>query len=1244
MRRRLIIGLVTAPLLVGIFALWLASSEMALQWAAKRVSEASHGTVTVTGLSGSLAHSLRIDHLRYQSPKQVIHIEKAEFTWSPLQLLRARLAVNRLSASTLTIERLKPSDEPPALPIKLRLPLDLQIDQAHIDKAVFFSAGSRIEWRDLHGRLAADKERWQLHDLSVDSEYGRIRGEAMLGTQRPFPLKGVLQFTHDQAQASANLTGNLDEMSLNVSFSGYEAHGEAKAVAKPFDRTPLRELALTARGINPAKMKAEWPQADLHIAMNLKAGSDGALKGALALTNSQPGLLDQQQLPLRSASMQLAGTLNAAQLDNVTLDFGKAGKFTGGSKPVNNETVLTLRTQNFDLHGLSGKMKSTRLAGDIVLTDKNRGQTLAARFGQQRLRLNVRATREDHLLRLDQVTLRADNGELRLSGNMNLTDMKPFALNGMMRHFNPATFGAYPVANLNLDFGLQGHLTPEWQLALHYAIQPSQLFNHPLTGRGSLNADAKHVHGVNAMLALGPNSLSASGNFGMSADRLQWQIDAPRLAVFGKQFNGVLKGKGELGGTLSSPSVSLLLEGSDLLLDGYGARTLRASAQIGEGQNSPLHAEIHLNDAFSQGIPLQTLQASLSGTRQQHRLQLDAHHKEGAFKALAVGGWRPENGWSGTVESLQNQGKYAFSLKQPTPLQIDSNGYAFQNLTLGLANGSVRIDTFKKAGAQLLSRGTATGVPLPWLITLTPDLEERLYTDLVIGADWSLEGDHAALNGKLRVFREAGDVTLHGNTPTTFGLTALEAQARIEKNALQAELTMRGKNVGTLQVDARSQLARKQGAWTLPKQSPLHLNVHADMPSLAWLDWMGVDQGIEADGKLALNLTGRGTIGNPGLSGDILGDNLTLRWAEQGIQLRDGVLRAALQNDRLQIQQASFQGTEGTLRIEGNARTQDAQLVIDMRLIADKLMLLSRPDRLLVVSGSSTLSLDQSRLLIGGQMQADRARLEFPELDSVTISEDVVVIGQDPSQNQARKALPIRYDLAFNLGRNFHVKGQGLDALLSGSVQVFSTPDRLPNARGTIQVAEGTYKAYGQKLEIQRGLITFNGPINNPALNMLAVRKAPAQINAVEAGIVVRGTALAPRARLVSTPEVPDTEKLSWLVLGKGTNMANQKDFNVLGAAASALFGSEYAASLHSGLAATFGIDEFSISNATELDNAIVLVGKRLSSRFYLIFEQSISGATSVAKLRYLLSRRLRVEVGAGTMSTFDLIYNWRFD
>ena len=219
-----------------------------------------------------------------------------------------------------------------------------------------------------------------------------------------------------------------------------------------------------------------------------------------------------------------------------------------------------------------------------------------------------------------------------------------------------------------------------------------------------------------------------------------------------------------------------------------------------------------------------------------------------------------------------------------------------------------------------------------------------------------------------------------------------------------------------------------------------------------------------------------------------------------------------------------------------------------------------------------------------------------------------------------------------------------------GNVRMRALERRPPTVLGNIRATRGTYAAYGQKLRIERGVLNFTGAYDNPGLNILAVRKRPegtalTETN-VEAGVEVRGSALSPTAKLVSTPNVPDSEKLSWLVLGHGADGGSQA--GLLSSAAGALFGGSGSGSLQSKVANTLGLDEIGLTQAsgaaTGLEATVVTVGKRLSRRAYLSFEQGVGTASSLVKLRYKLNERISLQFQTGANSAFDVLYTWAFD
>ena len=843
-------------------------------------------------------------------------------------------------------------------------------------------------------------------------------------------------------------------------------------------------------------------------------------------------------------------------------------------------------------------------------------------------------------------------------------------LNATARNVNPAAFGPYASGSINGDIkaGFQAGAGADWQATLKLALQPSTLSGAPLKGHADIVADARHVANLDVDLELGPNAVQARGSYGGARDRLNWKIAAPQLASLGPQFGGVLNGSGTLAGTVKAPALTLALDGNDLRLFGqHTLKKLRASARLGAGDNAvgsnketdALVSDIALSGYASPALTLATARLQTSGTRAAHQLQLSARNDDIDVAAQVNGGFGAHT-WSGALSKLNNRGRYNVALQAPAQIRITGpadGGLAgllapqqlsVANAVLLLAGGSISLHKLEKVGPLWSSKGQATGVDVNFLAP--PAWREMVQSDLTLGAAWALKLQTTPklapkVDGMLHVYREKGDVAVRADGPLALGLSLLDARVDVQANALRLQLAMDGTRAGNARVDATAQLVQGR----IASASALRASASANMGSLAWLAPLAGQQGLDLDGALTLALRAGGTIGAPALEGDIKGEKLALNWAEHGVKLRNGQLRATLNGDQLLLQLLNFDGVEGNMQVDGWLRFANAAASMQLNLAADKLQVMGRPDRTLVVSGSSTLVRDQKRFQLNGKFKFDRASIELASQDTPTMSDDVIIVGQ-PRAASAAPGLPLNIDVEVDLGNRFRLKGMGLDAILAGNVRVRALERRPPTVLGNIRAVRGTYAAYGQKLSIERAVLNFTGAYDNPGLNILAVRKRPEGTaltdTNVEAGVEVRGSALSPTAKLVSTPNVPDGEKLTWLVLGHGADGGGQA--GLLTSAAGALFGSAKGGSLQQRMADTLGLDEVGLTQAsgaaTGLETTVVTVGKRLSRRAYLSFEQGVGTASSLVKLRYKLNERISLQFQTGANSAFDVLYTWAFD
>ena len=361
------------------------------------------------------------------------------------------------------------------------------------------------------------------------------------------------------------------------------------------------------------------------------------------------------------------------------------------------------------------------------------------------------------------------------------------------------------------------------------------------------------------------------------------------------------------------------------------------------------------------------------------------------------------------------------------------------------------------------------------------------------------------------------------------------------------------------------------------------------------------------------------------------------------------------------IERFTAQGGSGSIRLEGDAAFDEAP-VAKLRLVAEKFQLLGRVDRRIVASGSAALQLDAKNLGLDGEFKVDEGLIDFTRADAPALGSDVEVVRRPvattptvassagttvaapanaasaaaaapsavPSKNRA-----VAIDLRVGMGEQLRVRGRGLDAGLRGELRITSPGGRLA-VNGTLSTVDGSYQAYGQKLGIDRGVLTFVGPVENPRLDIEATRP---NLD-VRVGVVVTGTALYPRVRLFSEPALSDLDTLSWLVLGRASDTTGGADAALLQQAALALLSGE-GPGVTDRLIQSIGLDEIGVRQQSQgaVKDTIVSLGKQISKRWYVGYERGLNSTTGTWQLIYRVAQRITVRAEAGSDNAIDV--NW---
>ncbi len=529
---------------------------------------------------------------------------------------------------------------------------------------------------------------------------------------------------------------------------------------------------------------------------------------------------------------------------------------------------------------------------------------------------------------------------------------------------------------------------------------------------------------------------------------------------------------------------------------------------------------------------------------------------------------------------------------------------------------------------------------------------------------------------------------------STAGVRQAELSVQLQADTLSARLQWASARAGEIDASANTRIQWDQGEPPWPTDAPLAGTLRARLPDVGV--WSALaPPGWRVRGTLDANATLSGTRNAPRWAGTLAADDLAVRSLLDGVDLQGGRLRANLRGNQVELTEFQLQGgrgskaritgqsgnraaapdERGTLSATGRLAWTDAdsdtnaapRISLNLQAQAKALQVLVRADRQVSVSGNLQATLEQGQASLTGQLTTDRATILLPEETAPTLGSDVVVRSaardkqaQASAQAAAKAqqkaeqpapeptghittAKPPVMAVTLNLGRDFALQGHGITTRLTGEVELRSspTPGAPPRVMGEVRTEAGRYRAWGQMLDVETGLIRFNGPYNNPSLDILALRPNIS----VRAGVQVTGSALAPRVRLYSDPELPDAEKLAWVVLGRDAT-AGGAEAAVLQQAALTLLGNR-GQLLTAHLASRVGLDEVGFKSAAageDASAAALTFGKRLSKDLYVTYERTLSGTLGALYIFYDLSRRLTLRGQAGSNSAVDLIYTMKYD
>lgn len=1225
-------------------AWWLLGTGAGLRFVVARAQAATDGALHVDTASGRLLGPLTLRGIRYHADDGFdMHIVSAQTNLRFWPLLGKRLHISKLNVEGVTVTLPTTTTQEPtssSSAFSLQPPIDVIVDQAHLGKLDVTQAGQPVfatNSLDLAGRWTSSGI--ALTQLKLRAADGHADASGTLGIGKNYQGDGHADFawTIGDTQYAGTLTARSD---------GSLAHATL-ALSKPM--TAHLQLQLRQVGDFPWTANLDAPNFD--PAPLFGAGSitkfGVALQGnGTRHTATLHGKLDVNEYALALAPVRVhfSDDMQTLTLDQLALSSDKikgslhaTGVVHLDAQPVNTtfdaqwqDVVLPadLVGQVLASHGqLQVKGSTEQFHAESKLAVGPPGKLAA-------LNLNLDGTPQT--ITLHSLILKQPQGGMRAHGTLNLQPGLAWNIDVTANKLDPGQLFAGWNGAVDFDLASNGTATPAGP-DVHVDIHTlgGTLRQRPLHGKGKLHITPRQVMDGQLQLAAADSHVRIDAKPGATND-VDVKLAITSLGDWLPHAGGSLNGRFHIAGQPPKLSVQGQLDGQALVWREQHLDSLALTANVPDIAHPGGTLKLDAEGVQSNGFTLHTIKLRASGNRAKHQLTLDAAGPQ-ATLALALHGSMPGNAWHGTLSTLDltPQGLPEWRLQKPAQLSWSDGGASLSQLCLGAGDPSLCVTATQSKRGAIDASYQLHDVPLALLLTASGSA-------MPVRADGTIQG-----HGKLQ---RSADGALSGNAEITSRHGSITYVDRPRKPVLDyddftAAASLDG---GNQHVSVNARLngnGNLDGQLTIHgAQQTLEGTLDLDLPKLDFISLLTTDLAA-VKGSIKGHFAFAGNVAKPTITGHagILGFGAEI--PAVGITLSDGHITLATANTRQWNIDGLVHSGKGQLAIQGVAAIDTSQPTA-ITIKGSDFTAANIPAAKLAISPDLTIKRDDDGLRIDGAVAIDSADVDLSKLpggSATQASRDVVVV--DEQQGQKAAALPITAKVRVDLGDNTHVQGLGLDGRIGGSLTVSERPGHETLGQGQLTV-NGTYRAYGQDLHIERGQLLFaSTPVDNPALNIRATRNLNPNAtidSGNKVGLDISGTAQRPILTVFSNPVMQQSDALSYLVTGKPLSQVKGGEGNMVGAAAQAL-GSAAGDMLAKSVGSKIGADVGVSSNEALGGGAALTVGKYLSPRLYLSYGVGLFEPGEVVTLRYILSKRWNFE--ALNATTFNrMMFNYRLE
>ncbi|ADJ29498.1 translocation/assembly module TamB domain-containing protein [Nitrosococcus watsonii] len=1243
-------------LLVGGLA-YLTLTEVGTRQLLSQVARVVPGELETHQVEGTLGKALTLTGLRYQTPDFILEIGYFHFAWRPAALLEATFWVEQLHLREVSWRQERPgestaSQEPIVLP-EVQLPLKVKAEDVRLQNISLTPLESSpvvIDAVVFNGDF--DGQTLQVGELGVAAPQGRVRVSGEIAFQEAYPMAFALAWGAPVPELGkltgvGKVKGDLRQLTL---YQTVQAPFHLQFRSRLFDllEQPRWVAALEVPGVELQHLSAQWPA--IRVSLDLKGA--GSLKQFKAQASYQ--LQEAQAGTLR-------GNLSVEQLamGHWLLERLTLRQVEGPARlALRGEVMMAEDQPHMSLAGQWQAM-AWPLTG-VAQVSSNRGQlTLKGSPAAYRLQLHSALAGQDipvsewHLLGTGDTTqfelekLRGQllDGDLSGTGHFRWTPDLAWELQLTGESLNLAKQWPEWPGVLSFSTDTNGVLEENAQdITLDLHTLSGSLRGYPVAAQGRVQRQDNTWRIADLKLRSGDSRLSLGGTVSEQL-ALKWYLSSPDLSQLLPEAQGDLLVKGHAGGPLTRPELTFRLQGQALAYQDYQVKSVQANVDVDlQGKHSS-RVRIDASNLILADQTLRSVAIEGGGTPLHHKLSLAVKAPERSLDLGVQGSWKEkEEVWRGEITKTELTDSLIGRWEAPgsTPLmlsrsQVDLAPWCWQRQSAQLCLGGGWQEEGPWQGSFKLAN-----FPLAMLGPLLP---EKTALEGMVAGEAQVQGESHLLAQARMQFAVSGgqltQVTPEGQS-LRFPYQGAEARLNVEERGGEASFELLLADPSVAPVKASLRLPSAPLDLTAMGQLPLEGQVSMAFNDLAFLETL-LPELQAVQGRLRANLTLGGRVAVPRLRGEVVLEEGRAQVVPLGLKLTKIRLRMeASEQDRLVFTGGVHSG-EGQLAINGQVRLEpEAGWPAKVTVTGERFEAMGTSDIRVLVSPQLQITKAEEGIRAEGEVVIPEATLVIKDIESrggVPVSQDVVIISQE--KEAEKKAVPIYARVRIILGDDIAVRAFGFKGGVTGSLLVTETPGKPTRGSGELEIVKGEYKAYGQQLHIRRGQVVFAGPVDDPRLNVEAVREV--DNGNIVVGARIRGAASEPVLTLFSEPSMDESNILAYLVLGRPLTGASGDDGELLAKAATSL-GLSGGNLLAKRIGKIFGLEDVGIESADngngQTQSEMLMLGKQLSPSLYIGYGIGLFERFSSFRIRYTLSKNWSIRAETGLETGADLFYS----